>query len=59
MLNYTAVPEEASSLVVRLAVIFPESGASIPLFPSPNLTVLNHPCAVDAEQKNQMLLMPS
>lgn len=53
MLNYTAVPEEASSLVVRLAVIFPESGASIPLFPSPNLTVLNHPCALDAEQKTK------
>lgn len=51
MLNYRELPEEASSLVVWLAVIFPESGASIPLFGSPNLTVLKHPCALDAEQK--------
>lgn len=51
MLNYRELPEEASSLVVSLAVIFAESGASIPLFPSPNLTVLKHPCALTAEQK--------
>lgn len=48
MLNYRELPEETSSLVVCLAVIFPESGASIPLFPSPNVTVPKHPCA---EQK--------
>lgn len=42
---------QGASLVVWLAVIFPESGASIPLFPSPNLTVLKHPCALGAQQK--------
>lgn len=51
MLNYRELPEEASSLVVWLAVIFTESGARIPLFLSPNLTVLKHPCALGAEQK--------
>lgn len=30
---------------------FSESGASIPLFLSSNLTVLKHPCALGAEQK--------
>lgn len=38
-------------LAVWLAVILPESGARIPLVPSPNLTVLKHPCALGAEQK--------
>lgn len=51
MLNYTKQPEEASSPVVWLAIICPESGASIPLFPRPNLTVLKHLCALDVEQK--------
>lgn len=51
MLNYRELLEEATSLVVWLAVIFPESGASGPPFLSLNLTVLKHPCASGAKQK--------